>query len=60
MHQHGWKKTLKIKPKREAAKQKLLRQRKNESRRHMQWPIAGKVELMKEKKIKDDAAEPSV
>ena len=49
-----------MKLKREEAKQKLLRQRKNESRHHKQWPIAGKVELMKEKKLKDDRAEPSV
>ena len=58
-HQHGWKRTLKMNLKREEAKQKLLHQRKNESRCHKQWPITGKVELMKVKKLKDDAAEQS-
>ena len=49
-----------MKPKREVAKQKMLRQRKNESRSHKQSPIAGEVESMKEEKKKGDAAEPSV
>ena len=47
-------------PKREEAKQKLFRERKNGSRRHMRLLIAEKKGRMKEKYVKFDVAEPSV
>ena len=46
--------------KREEARQKLFRQRRNVSHRHMQLLIAVKKGRRKEKNVKYDAAEPSV